>query len=550
MAKKKELDYTNQPQAMTKEDVDQQDSRTRLWQSLDYGYGNKIKKSNEDYDNAISETDRQAQSRGMGRSSYNNQTMANLRDKKVEAANDIRSEQIADYQSRVGDIENQEKEDERWERQFAENQRQYNENLAFQQGEAQRQQANWEKEYGANRADTAWSQNFQTKQFGYQQERDTVADNQLKSQLEENIRQFNEGQKLTREENALNRSFQTSERIAQQNFSAEQAQLNRDAEVAMQELQNAFSAEQNELSRNAQRDLQILSQNWQSDEAEKSRAAQEALQRLEQEFTSGENAKNRAAQEALQKLEQAFTAEQNALNRAQADEQFRIQQAFNEKQWEASVDQWKQQFEYTKMSNDQQMKFNAILTAAQNGGDVSDEILAAVGLTREDYNAMKAKAQSTGGGGSGGNKGGDQNETNPYAGLSISEKEALLAARLNGRTETIPGVNSYNAMKKDNTLSAPVADAKTALANSPSAARGASQNNVLGVNLSAPAPTYNGSNTNTTQQKINALSSQLASSSTSNAQKEKIAEQIASLTKKQKETKDKLTSIMTKDKNN
>ena len=39
------IDYTNQPQATTQADVDAQDSRTRLWHSLNYSYGNQIRES-------------------------------------------------------------------------------------------------------------------------------------------------------------------------------------------------------------------------------------------------------------------------------------------------------------------------------------------------------------------------------------------------------------------------------------------------------------------------------------------------------------------------
>ena len=77
------------------EEVDQQDSKTRLWQSLEQSYGRQREQSNEAYDKAISQADRQALSRGMQRSSYNNATLANLQDQKVKAQNDITSAQIA-----------------------------------------------------------------------------------------------------------------------------------------------------------------------------------------------------------------------------------------------------------------------------------------------------------------------------------------------------------------------------------------------------------------------------------------------------------------------
>ena len=48
---------------LTKEEVDQQDSKTRLWQSLDESYGRQREQSDEAYDKAIAQTDRQALSR-------------------------------------------------------------------------------------------------------------------------------------------------------------------------------------------------------------------------------------------------------------------------------------------------------------------------------------------------------------------------------------------------------------------------------------------------------------------------------------------------------
>lgn len=230
-----DLDYTNQPQATTAEDVNNQDARTRLWQSLSYGYNNQIKQSNKAYDQAYSQADRQALSRGMQRSSYNSQNLANINQQKIEAQNNINSALIADYQNRIGDIENQEKEDERWERQFAETQRQND-----------------------------WSRNFQQSQFDYGKEQD-----------------------------ALNRAFQ--------------------------------------------------------------------------------------------------------------EQQYADQQA-----------QWREEFDYNKMSDSQKLAYNYIAAAAANGGDVSDDLLKQAGISRQDYNAMKAQATSGGGGGGwrSGAGGGTEEDTN------------------------------------------------------------------------------------------------------------------------------------------
>ena len=168
--KQLEEDFTKNPQATSAEDVNNQDARTRLWQSLSYTYGKQADESNKAYDKAVSEADRAALARGMGRSSYNLQTQANLLNQKVKAQNDVNSALIADYQNRIGEIEQQEKEEERWNKQF-----------------------DYQKE-----RDTVADQQWE-KQFGYQKERDTVADQQWQKQYEEQLRQFNENMAYQRE---------------------------------------------------------------------------------------------------------------------------------------------------------------------------------------------------------------------------------------------------------------------------------------------------------------------------------------------------------------
>lgn len=126
--------------------VDAQDAKDRLWDSLTYSYDRKRQKSDEAYDKAFSQQDRHALSRGMQRSSYNAQTLANLQNQKVEAANDIESEKIADYENRLNEMERQEKADEQWERQFAEGQRQFEEQMAFSREQAQTSAEQFEKQ--------------------------------------------------------------------------------------------------------------------------------------------------------------------------------------------------------------------------------------------------------------------------------------------------------------------------------------------------------------------------------------------------------------------
>lgn len=140
-------DFTNQDQAMSKADVDAQDSRTRLWQSMNYTYGSQRDEIAKNYDKAISQQDNAMLARGMQRSSYGAQVRSGLMNDSIKAQNDNYAAQIADYQNRIGQIEQQEKEDERWERQYAD-----------------------------QRADQQWSQNFQQSQFDYQKEQ---ADKQM-----------------------------------------------------------------------------------------------------------------------------------------------------------------------------------------------------------------------------------------------------------------------------------------------------------------------------------------------------------------------------------
>jgi hypothetical protein len=159
-------------------------------------------------------------------------------------------------------------------------------------------------------------------------------------------------------------------------------------------------AGESEKDRQNQRDLQLLNQAWQSGENKLNREQQEALQRLSQEFSAGESAKDRELQKTLQELSQAFQSRENALNRTQSQSQFDIEMAFKEKQLTATQDQWKQEFDYNKMSDAQKLAYNYVVNAASNGGDVSDALLEKAGLSREDYNAMKADVDAVNSGSS------------------------------------------------------------------------------------------------------------------------------------------------------
>ena len=178
MAKKVE-DVTKEPQALTNEDVNAQDSKTRLWQSLSTTYGQRTEDSNKAYDQSIAAADRAAQQRGMGRSSYNLQTMANLGQEKATAADRINRELIADYQNRLGDLEAQERQEAFQREQFE-----------FQKERANIGDQQWQQQfdYGKERdtvGDTQWQQ-----QFGYQQERDKVGDTQWQKSFDQSNKQW------------------------------------------------------------------------------------------------------------------------------------------------------------------------------------------------------------------------------------------------------------------------------------------------------------------------------------------------------------------------
>jgi len=162
--------------AKTKADVDNMTDEERLWDSLNHAYGQQQEASDASYNRAISQTDRQMLSRGMQRSSYGAQTLANLRNQQVKAQNDIESAKIADYENRLHQIQQDRQQQENWQASFDENQRQFNANLEYNKERAAASDAQWQAQYDANRADAAWQQAFNEKQF--QANREDTAWNQ------------------------------------------------------------------------------------------------------------------------------------------------------------------------------------------------------------------------------------------------------------------------------------------------------------------------------------------------------------------------------------
>jgi len=133
--------------ARSKTDVDNMDKRQRLWDSLDYSYGVKADRSDEQFRQAYSQADRQMLGRGMQRSSYGAQTLANLDQQRIRARNDIESEKIADYENRLQDIEQQEQQQANWQAQFDEGVRQFNTNFGYQKERDLVGDQQWQKQF-------------------------------------------------------------------------------------------------------------------------------------------------------------------------------------------------------------------------------------------------------------------------------------------------------------------------------------------------------------------------------------------------------------------
>lgn len=207
--------------AKTKADVDNMTDEERLWDSLNHAYGQQQEASDASYNRAISQTDRQMLSRGMQRSSYGAQTLANLRNQQVKAQNDIESAKIADYENRLHQIQQDRQQQENWQASFDENQRQFNESQAFQKERAAASDAQWQKQYDANRADAAWQQAFSEKQYQANRE-DTAWQQAFQTQ------QYND----SRADTAWNQAFaqqqyndSRSDVAWQQQFQQQQLQL-------------------------------------------------------------------------------------------------------------------------------------------------------------------------------------------------------------------------------------------------------------------------------------------------------------------------------------
>ena len=145
-----------------------------------------IEESDKAYNQAKANADRQALSRGMQRSSYNNATLANLDSDKVRAQNVIRENTDAAYnqavlnQQNVKDQLDWQKEQaaqsqSNWQAQFDYQQQQDAQSQANWQAQfentvqqQQQSQANWQAQFDATQQQQAWQNQFQQTQWDWQ----------------------------------------------------------------------------------------------------------------------------------------------------------------------------------------------------------------------------------------------------------------------------------------------------------------------------------------------------------------------------------------------
>ena len=397
--------------AKTKNDVEQMKSSDRLWDSLNHTYGLQREEIGRNYDKAYSQADRQALSRGMQRSSFNAQNLANINEQRNRALDQNYSSQIADYENRLNQQEQQDLENERWEKQFNEGVRQFNENLA------------------ATREENALNRAFQTSereaQQGWQSNENALG-RAFTTAEREAQQAYQSG------ENALSRAFTTAEREAQQAYQSGENAINRAYNTQEREAQQAWQSAENQQNRaynTAEREAQqayntserIAQQNYNSAENAANREWQAGQTAAQQAWQSGENALNRdyqtrerEAQQAYNTAEraaqQAYQSNENALTRAENARQFNEQMAYNNTQADRSADQWERSFAQDNMTADQKLAASYVAAIAEQGGIPSDELLARAGLSREDAMAMRKNAKSSG---SSGSTGGNPDGSNP-----------------------------------------------------------------------------------------------------------------------------------------
>lgn len=413
--------------ARTKAEVDAQSTKDRLWESLDYSYGQQRKANDKNYDQAYSQADRQMLSRGMQRSSYGAQTLANINQQRIDSNNNIWAAQIADYQNRLKDIEDTEWQRNFQERQFAENQRQFDTNLGFQRERAAASDNQWQLsfDYGKDRdaaADRQWQTQFDegvrqyntnleyqrgrdaaadaqwNQQFAYQKERDTAADRQWNQQFAENQRQYNTNLAYNRERAEAN------DRQWQAQFDESRRQYN----TNMQYQQN--------------RDT-VSDQQWNRQFSENQRQYDTNLAYQRERAAAGDN-----------QWQQQF--DYGKQRDAVSDQQWNATFNYGKERDAVSDAQWERQFAEGQRQNDRSSATSYVNSILSSGQMPSDEMLAAAGISRADaelirsYYAQQLEAAN----------GGSPGPSNPAPGPTNKEEtvpiyrdisDASLLARLN-----------------------------------------------------------------------------------------------------------------------
>ena len=129
-------------------EIDAQNKRQRLWDELSFASSQKADTLKKEYAKTYSQAGLNALAKGMQRSSYNAQTLANIDTQKVEALNANEGEKMAAYSSGLREIDAEEAKMRQWQQQFDLEQ----ERLAFEREQAAQAQANWEREFEAQQA--------------------------------------------------------------------------------------------------------------------------------------------------------------------------------------------------------------------------------------------------------------------------------------------------------------------------------------------------------------------------------------------------------------
>jgi hypothetical protein len=172
-------------------------------ESLATMYKQQMEQSEENYDQAYSAADRQMLSRGMQRSSYAEQTLANIDTQGAQA-----QQAIADAQAAAES--NVDEQRTLLAQQLAAQFAQYDAGEAADILNRIRELEDQEYQRSMDYADRKNALSAQIYEIMYQQERDRIADEQWQMQYEESVRQFNESSKKSSSGSRSNNSSPTA----------------------------------------------------------------------------------------------------------------------------------------------------------------------------------------------------------------------------------------------------------------------------------------------------------------------------------------------------